>query len=208
MLLLLRSRLGLRQREGLEAVMSELEAQAKLTGTDAVLATASQARGHLARADGDTSAARRYFEDALDLFLKAGGPFEASLARMELADVLEAAGSLGAARREARIAFETLRGIGARREADRALALLRRLDDEPSGAMAEGQNLGLSRREVEVVSLLAQGRSNQEIASQLVLSVRTVERHISSIYEKFGLHGPSARAAAAAYVLRRGSPAA
>jgi DNA-binding NarL/FixJ family response regulator len=111
---------------------------------------------------------------------------------------------VGAARREARIAFETLRRLGARREADRALALLRHLDDQPATSTAASDQLGLSRRELEVVTLLAHGRSNQEIADELVLSIRTVERHISSIYEKLGLHGASARTAAAAYVLGRG----
>ena len=46
--------------------------------------------------------------------------------------------------------------------------------------------------------LLAAGRTNQEIADDLVLSVRTVERHISTIYEKLGLKGRTARASAAA----------
>jgi len=43
-----------------------------------------------------------------------------------------------------------------------------------------------------------------EIASELVLSIRTVERHISTIYEKLNLNGPTARAAATAYALANG----
>ncbi|MPZ47879.1 MAG: hypothetical protein GEU75_00925 [Dehalococcoidia bacterium] len=201
-LLLIRARISLGRTEDLDPVMTELEAQARLTGTDAVLAIASQARGHIALYKGDPISARRCFEDAVDLYQKAGGPFEAGLVRLELAAVLQQTGAISAARHEARIAFEALRGLGARREADRALALLRRLDDQPTGAP---DTSGLSRREVEVVALLAHGRSNQEIAAELVLSVRTVERHISSIYEKLGLHGASARAAAAAYVLGHGN---
>ena len=55
-----------------------------------------------------------------------------------------------------------------------------------------------------MLRLLAAGRSNDEIATKLVLSVRTVERHVGSIYEKIDAHGQGARAAAAAYALRRG----
>ena len=56
----------------------------------------------------------------------------------------------------------------------------------------------LSPREQEVMRLVANGRSNDEIASELVLSVRTVERHLSNVYVKWGLDGKAARAAAAA----------
>jgi DNA-binding NarL/FixJ family response regulator len=57
----------------------------------------------------------------------------------------------------------------------------------------------LTPREVDVVRLIAAGRSNREIAEHLVLSERTVERHIANIYEKLALHGKSARAALTAY---------
>ncbi|WP_322936391.1 alpha/beta fold hydrolase [Nocardioides bizhenqiangii] len=64
---------------------------------------------------------------------------------------------------------------------------------ERGGARAE-----LTVREVEVLRLVAHGRSNEEIGSQLSLSTRTVERHLSNIYSKLELTGKSARAAAAA----------
>jgi predicted ATPase/DNA-binding CsgD family transcriptional regulator len=60
----------------------------------------------------------------------------------------------------------------------------------------------LTHREVEVLRLIAAGEDNQRIAALLVLSVRTVERHISNIYSKIGVEGSASRAAATAYALR------
>jgi class 3 adenylate cyclase/DNA-binding CsgD family transcriptional regulator len=56
----------------------------------------------------------------------------------------------------------------------------------------------LSRRELEVLELVADGCSNDEIASTLYLSTRTIERHLSNIYAKLRISGKAARAAAAA----------
>jgi pimeloyl-ACP methyl ester carboxylesterase/DNA-binding CsgD family transcriptional regulator len=61
---------------------------------------------------------------------------------------------------------------------------------------------GLSAREVDVLRLAADGRTNDEIAEALTLSVRTVERHLSNIYSKLGFGGRAARAAAVAEYLR------
>jgi DNA-binding CsgD family transcriptional regulator len=60
---------------------------------------------------------------------------------------------------------------------------------------------GLTPRETDVLSLIGAGKSNEEIASTFVLSVRTVERHINSIYQKIGATGRAARAKATAYAL-------
>jgi pimeloyl-ACP methyl ester carboxylesterase/DNA-binding CsgD family transcriptional regulator len=60
----------------------------------------------------------------------------------------------------------------------------------------------LSTREREVLRLAADGRTNDEIAVELTVSVRTVERHLSNTYEKLGLNGRVARAAAVAAYLR------
>jgi DNA-binding NarL/FixJ family response regulator len=59
----------------------------------------------------------------------------------------------------------------------------------------------LTLREVEVLRLLAAGRSSREIADELVLSVRTIERHISNIYTKIDAHG---RAEATAWAITHG----
>jgi pimeloyl-ACP methyl ester carboxylesterase/DNA-binding CsgD family transcriptional regulator len=60
----------------------------------------------------------------------------------------------------------------------------------------------LSARELEVLGLVASGLSNEQIAEQLYLSARTVERHLSNIYVKLRVSGKAARAAAAAYASR------
>ena len=52
-----------------------------------------------------------------------------------------------------------------------------------------------------MLRLIAAGKSNQEIAAELVLSLRTVERHISNIYQKIGVTGKVGRASAATYAL-------
>ena len=60
---------------------------------------------------------------------------------------------------------------------------------------------GLSPRELEVLQLIAAGQSNQQIAETLVLSVRTVERHINHIYAKAGV---SSRTQAMAFAMHEG----
>ncbi len=62
----------------------------------------------------------------------------------------------------------------------------------------------LTPRELEILRLLARGLSNQLMAEELVLSVRTVERHVGNIYDKLGVTGSTARAAATAYALTHG----
>jgi pimeloyl-ACP methyl ester carboxylesterase/DNA-binding CsgD family transcriptional regulator len=64
----------------------------------------------------------------------------------------------------------------------------------------------LSARELEVLELVAAGLTNEAIAERLYLSVRTVERHLSNIYAKFGVSGKAARAAAAARFSRLSEP--
>ena len=50
---------------------------------------------------------------------------------------------------------------------------------------------GLSARELEVLRLVAAGKSNPEIGDELVLSVRTVERHLANLYHRIGAHSRS-----------------
>ncbi|MGH2604513.1 MAG: helix-turn-helix domain-containing protein, partial [Dehalococcoidia bacterium] len=81
----------------------------------------------------------------------------------------------------------------------RALLAAPHLATAPSSPPAYPDHL--TPREVDVLRLIAAGRSNREIAEALVVSERTVERHIANIYAKIGVGGRSARAAAAIYAL-------
>lgn len=69
---------------------------------------------------------------------------------------------------------------------------------------SQDRDVPLSVREREVVALIADGLSNREIAERLVLSVRTVERHIENVYHRLGISGKAGRAIVTAYALRHG----
>jgi len=77
--------------------------------------------------------------------------------------------------------------------------------DRPAATsrIGSGRSPGLSPRELEVLTLVAEGRGNEEIAAQLHLSARTVERHLHNIYAKLDVRGSTARAAAVAWLLTR-----
>jgi DNA-binding NarL/FixJ family response regulator len=181
--------------------LRELQEIATSVRTPSLRAAAAFAEGVLAAATSDFNAAQACLDDAVELFERAGAPFESARSRLALAEALRDRGRLDASAREAQVAQETMLRIGAAKEADRAGRLLAVINAQRSVATQRSPD-GLTARESEILTLLAQGRSNQEIAASLVLSVRTVERHISNIYEKLGLEGRTARTAAAAHAHR------
>lgn len=185
------------------AHLAELESAVALVATEPLRASVSFARGIVAAAVGDIEAARRAFEDAVDLFHHCGAPYEVVLTRLELVPVLSAAGQPATAATAAKTALASARDLGAGREAARASRLLRELESPPS-AENHGALAGLTRREGEVLCLVARGKSNQQIAEHLFISRRTVERHISAIYAKIGAEGTAARAIATAYAIESG----
>ncbi|MGH2739861.1 MAG: LuxR C-terminal-related transcriptional regulator, partial [Actinomycetota bacterium] len=187
---------------GAGGALVELKEVAEGLGTEAVRATAEFIRGVAALSSGELDAARRSLEDAVDLYERSGGIQEAGRARLELARVLSQLERPDAAEFEARLALKALSTLGAMADAEEAENALKRLGAVP-GHRTEGGAI-LTDREAEVLSSIAQGLSNQEIASALFLSVRTVERHISNIYAKIGTHGKAARAAATAYAHTHG----
>ncbi len=193
--LAVRAHAALGQVDAGRAPLGELEALADAIATDPMRASAAFARGVLACAAGDHARARRHLEDAVDLFQRSRVPFESARARLELAQVLVELGREDLALREARSAEATLQKIGAGLEAHRAAALLRTLGAPPSRRGKSEPTFGLSGRELEVLGLVAQGLSNQQIAAALVLSEHTVRRHVANILKK--MNAPSRTAAAA-----------
>jgi DNA-binding CsgD family transcriptional regulator len=182
-----------RATEGLR----ELEAISAIVGTPCLLALVGHGRGQVALAEGRAVAARAHLEDALDLYEAARLPFESGLVRLDLGRSLQASGRLGAALEQCLTAREAFRSLGATALLARAEALAEEL--ARTARPASGVN-GLSPREMEVLALLTRGRSNAEIAAELVLSTHTVRRHVSNILTKLDV--PS-RTAAAVYALER-----
>jgi LuxR family maltose regulon positive regulatory protein len=167
--------------------VSELREIAEAAGTAPLRGAARHAQGHVALAAGAGEEACEAFEDAVGLYGRAGLPYEASRARIDLASALHSVGRRDAAQREIGQARDRFMALGASSEARRARMLLAR-----RGASARD---ALSRREREVLGLVARGNTNAEIATTLVLSEHTVHRHVANILAK--LDAPSRAAAVA-----------
>ncbi len=206
--LFVRAASALSDRAAAAATVEELRAIATKLATDPIRAMTASSSGVLALADADWNAARTAFEDAIDLFTRAGMPFEAAHARLNRVRALEGAGRRSDARGDARAAARIFEAIGAVRDAGRAIELCGRLDSDPGGPdpaanRASGTSLDrLTARERDVLRLVSDGLSNHEIAKRLGLSEHTVHRHVSNILTKLDL--PS-RAAAAATAARSGA---
>ena len=181
-----------------QALLAEMAEMSRLVGTTPLAATVLATRGALASGLGGLTDARACFEDATDLFEAAEARYEAAITRLELAAVLRDQERTAAATEQAMIAQTAFRSLGAGGGTEKAANLLREMSGSLQPLTEARLPNGITAREAEVLWLIAAGRTNQEIADDLVLSVRTVERHISTIYEKLGVHGRSARASAAA----------
>ena len=147
-------------------------------GTPRAGGVAAWALGESALARGDLEPARRHLEDAVDLFGRCEAPYERARARLALARALaelDLARRADAETRAARGALQDLEGAPAAPEAG-----------------------PLTRREREVLALIASGRTNREIASELVVSAHTVHRHVANILRKLGEPTRSAAVARAA----------
>ncbi len=173
---------------GAKAACQQLEALCTTFDAEIIRAQVAQLHGALCLRDGDAVAALGHLREAFVRWEKFDAPYEAARTRVLMAEACAALGDAEASALEldaARSAFEQL---GARHD----LALLesrRAMSDKPRG---------LSARELQVLSRVAQGRTNKEIGRELDLSERTVDRHVSNILAK--LNVPS-RTAATAYAV-------
>jgi DNA-binding CsgD family transcriptional regulator len=176
---------------GIEAAReacAELDETAALFGSELLQAVGAQARGALELAVGDGEAALISLRAACELWQRLGAPYELATARVLLGRARGLAGDDEGFELEAAAARSVFEQLGAAP----ALAWLESLSakDDP------GQGHGLSSRELEVLRLLARGKSNREIASDLVISEHTVARHVQNIFTKLGV---TSRTAAGAF---------
>ena len=191
-----------------------LVAQAEVALAERDLATADQADRELAEIaeryptagftawsqhiSGTVALAQDHVREALDPLrtaLQAYGeleaPYDAARVRVLMADAFERLGDAQAAEAERDSAVAVFGQLGARQQ----LRLLANGKQPPHLAV------GLTDREAEVLSQIAAGSSNKEVAAALVISEKTVARHLANIYLKLGV---SSRTAAASWVYRHG----
>jgi DNA-binding CsgD family transcriptional regulator len=154
----------------------------------------------LALAGQEPTEAARHLERALAAFTRAEVPYRAGGTSLALAATL-ASTDRPVAERMARTALIVFEDLGAGRDADRAAALLREFG--LTATRVGPKNIGrLTKRESEVLALLAEGLSNPEIAARLYLSRKTVEHHVAQVLAKLGVRS---RARAAALVAQTAS---
>lgn len=153
----------------------------------AILAEAGVIRGDAANA----------YARAADAWQRLPRPYDALLAQERQVACLLAAGETEAALSLARLVLQGLTGLGARRAAERLASLLRDHKVEVRGRGRRGYGDQLSPRELEVVRLLATGRTNREIAVVLSRSPKTVASQINSAMRKLGVNSRTALAVSA-----------
>ncbi|HSM60634.1 MAG TPA: LuxR C-terminal-related transcriptional regulator, partial [Longimicrobiales bacterium] len=156
-------------------------------------AMVTQARGSVALAQGEPATALPLLRTAWRAWSAFGAPYEAARARMLLARACRALGDEEGARLELDGARAELERLGARPDLARLDAL--------AGSDGGRDDHGLTRRELEVIALLATGRTNRQVAEVLSISEKTVARHVANIFLKLGV---STRAAATAYAWEHG----
>jgi len=193
--LLIEIQLARGERDAAGATLERLEGLADGSPTALVRAFAELAAGRMRAADGGEGAAA-HLKHALEALATLKLPLEAARARLELARAL-APQAPDAAVAEARLALGTFERLGAARDADGAAALLRELGARGRASARGGGTL--TKRETEVLALVAVGLSNADIAARLYISRRTAEHHVASITSKLGLRN---RTEAAAYAVR------
>ena len=175
--------LAVGETESARTACLELEELAR--GFDSAMLTAlvAHARGAVHLAVGDAQAALVALRDARETWHALDAPYEIARTRVLVGEACRVLGDDEAAALELEAARSIFERLGAKPDLAR---LVGRTTDSH----------GLSRRELEVLRLVASGKSNREIAAVLVISEHTVARHVQNIFAKLGL---SSRAAATAF---------
>jgi DNA-binding CsgD family transcriptional regulator len=170
--------------EEAQAACAELEELAGRYESAMLAAMVAYSRGAVELARGDAQAALVALRGAQQTWLELDAPYEVARTRALLGRACSELGDEEAARLELEASCAIFRRLGAAPDLARI---------EPR---ADGEAHGLSGRELEVLRLVAAGKSNREIAAELVISEHTVARHVQNIYRKLDL---SSRAAATAF---------
>jgi DNA-binding NarL/FixJ family response regulator len=180
--------LGVGEHERARAACEELAEIAEAQASGALQAMSSHARGTLLLAEGDPQEALIELRRAAELWQALGARYEAARTRMLVGAACGALGDADARTLELEAAQTTFAELGATPDLERVASDL--------SASPSVDAHGLTGREVEVLRLVAAGRSNRAIADELVISEHTVARHLQNVFAKLGV---SSRTAASAF---------
>lgn len=174
--------------EAANAACGELEEIAASVDAGVLAAEAAQAKGAVALAAGDGETALRSLRRGCEGWQKMGVPYQAARSRVLIGLACRALGDEEGGRLELEAARAEFVRLGAAPDVARVDSLRRHARSE--------DRQGLTERELEVLRLVATGKTNRAIAGQLSLSEKTIERHLSNIFIKLGV---GSRTAATAY---------
>jgi ATP/maltotriose-dependent transcriptional regulator MalT len=169
------------------AAVDELRELADAFDTDVLRAFVAQADGALACAEGRPGAAIDPLRRAFLLWEQLEAPYEAARVRVLLGEACRALGDDDAAALELAAARAAFTRLGARHD----LARLAEPPRRPRPARPNGKS-PLTTRELHVLRLVSTGRTNKEIAGELRLSLRTIDRHLTNILTKLGVRSRTA----------------
>jgi DNA-binding CsgD family transcriptional regulator len=162
-------------------LLEQLELLARELEFPAVKAAALRSRGLLRAAEGDPLGALEPLERALELDERSPLPFERGRTLLALGETRRRAGRKRAAREALHSAVAIFDQLGARLWAARARAELGRISGRAETSDA------LTGTQARIAELVAAGRTNREVAAALFVSERTVEGHLTRIYDKLGV---------------------
>jgi ATP/maltotriose-dependent transcriptional regulator MalT len=168
----------------------ELRELAHAFDSDVLRAVVAQADGAIALAEGDAQAALDPLRCAFEQWQRLEAPYEAARVRVLLGQACRALGDEETAALEHKAARSEFARLGAQPELVRL--------DAPTAHARPTPGHPLTTRELQVLRLISSGRTNKEIASELCLSERTIDRHVSNILNKLDV---PTRAAAAVHAV-------